>query len=1122
MTPPHADRALGEVQHLFAEHALANWPDCRLLDRFIHNRDEAAFAALLERHGPTVLRVCRSVLRDAHDAEDAFQATFLVLACAATKVRNQASIGSFLHGTAYRVAVKARARLLRRRTVEKEAAAMHTTAIASGANEHECEAALHEELSRLPERLRRVVVRCHLEGQTHAQAAAELGCPAGSVSRHLCRAVELLRERLAARGLLAPAALLGGAAAARAAVPAALAQATLKVIGQYVAGSALVGGSSVPAVALAKEALKSMSVLKLKALLVVLLLAGLAASSAALFARPAAAPAERSAALAPGGAPGEKDEPVRGFDRFGDLLPANALARLGTVRLRQGSQVKALAFTRDGQELVSLGNDSSLQLWQVPSGKEVGRLPGAAEAGRIIYAVAFSDDGKTMATADDDKGKDTYKITFFDCNPGRPGEQRPPTLGRDRFHFKAAEGIAYFLAFLPDGNLLGGSSDGRVFLWDLDGKEVRHFGAAGPVEHAFAIAADGKRLAITDRGTDRGADVTVWDVAKGVELNKLTGHQNVSSMAFAPDGKTLAVGDGTNTIRLWDVAAPKVTARLVGKKAADQTRGVDDAVTGLAFTPDGKTLLSVGDYGDGTVRVWDVEGGKESRQFKGQLGDGHRLLLSPDGKTLAVTGMNATIRLFDLATGKPLDAALGSQGAVYAVAVAPDGKQAATAGSDGVVRLYDRATGQELRSFRAHGPQAFGLAFSPDGKHLVTSGAYEPAKLWDLGELKEVRPVAGALGSVRGVSHLALSPDGKKVVLTTNEPAVQLVDVATGKVEQTLAKALIDQVAFSPDGKRLLGGGFDRTLHVWDLATGKEFWSAANANAIASVAYTPDGKQVMAGTYGGHIHVFDAANGQEVRTIQHQGVVRALAVSPDGRLLAAGADAPVVFLYELATGELVQRFNGHTSNVWSLAFAPDGRSLVSGSFDATALVWDLTGKELAAKQREPLSDDELDARWTALGNAQAEEAYQAVLSLANAPKQTVPFLRKQLGQSDPADAKAVAKSLAELDDDKFDVRQKASQALGRLGKAVEADLRRERDTTQSPEVKHRLDELLDKLSGGAGGVKSDERLRSRRLVAVLELAATPETKELLEHLAKKGASEELRQHAKGALERLAR
>jgi WD40 repeat protein len=164
---------------------------------------------------------------------------------------------------------------------------------------------------------------------------------------------------------------------------------------------------------------------------------------------------------------------------------------------------------------------------------------------------------------------------------------------------KPEEGYPRLLTFLPDGNMLGATHDGRVYLWDLDGKEVRRFGKPdATADLAFAVSADGKKIAVGNAG-----NVVLWDVTKGVRLVTLAGHPKVSSLAFSPDGKTLAAGDETNTIRLWDVAAGKVMAGLVGEKARGQTRGVGDAIHALAFSPDGKTLMSTGDYGDGTIRV---------------------------------------------------------------------------------------------------------------------------------------------------------------------------------------------------------------------------------------------------------------------------------------------------------------------------------------------------------------------------------------------------------------------------------------------------------------------------------------------------------------------------------------
>jgi RNA polymerase sigma factor (sigma-70 family) len=1106
MTSTRAERLQGEVRDLLAEHALAEWPDCRLLERFVRYRDEAAFAALLDRHGPTVLRVCRAVLREAHDAEDAFQATFLVLACSAAKVRDGAALGSFLHGTAYRVAVRARARAARRAASEKEAALMRAEAVGPEPGRHDVEAALHEEVSRLPERPRRVFVLCHLEGKTHAQAAAELGCPPGSVSRHLRRACELLRERLGARGVLAPAALLG-AASARGAVPAALAQATLRAVGQHVAWATLVGGSSAPAVTLAHEVLRAMTTYKLKGLLVLLLLIALAAGGAALFARPGAAPAVLPPLPQPDQPTPETGAPAPALDRHGDALPPGAVARLGTVRLRHGGDVLALAFSRDGQALASVGDDRTLRLWQVPGGQECGRVSGQQN---YVNAAAFSRDGKLLATVDA-----AGSLSLYEFRPAG-GERRRAEVGPRRLQFKPEAGTVRFLAFLPDGSLVSGAVDGRVYLWDATtGKELRRFGnPADDKVHSFALSPDGKKLAVGCRDSD----AVLWDVSAGEKLCALPGHAKVHSFAFSPDGRTLATGDESNTIRLWDLETRQVTARLVGVKAPHQPGGMGDAIHALTFAPDGKTLVSAGDYGDGTVRVWDVRAGTERRQLKGQHGDGGLLALSSDGRTLAVAGANHTVRLWDVTTGKELDGDLGSQGSVRAVAVAPDGARVAAAGSDGVIRLWDRATGREIRSFRAHRQRVSALAFLPDGKRLVSSGEYDAARLWEVATGKELRSFAGAEDNTRGVTHVCCPADADKLALTTYLPSVHLVDVESSQVKHSLKGRLCSRVAFSPDGKLLAGGGDDPLLSVWDAATGEEKWSAKPGGPVVAVAFAPDGRAVAAGVYGKGVVLWDAATGREVRHLPFgNGAVRAVAISPDSRLLAAGGDTNEVTLYELATGQAVQRLPGHAGFVWSLTFAPDGRSLVTGSWDATALVWDLSGRELAQKQRGPLTDAELTARWDALSRAESADAYPAVLSLANAPKQSVAYLRARVAADKLPDPKVIARWLADLDDEEFEVRETASRELARLGKAAEAELRRARAAPPSTEVRRRLDELLDKLGAGAA-----ESVRWQRVVAVLELAGTAEARELLEQLATKAAGEDVRRQAKGALDRLAK
>lgn len=221
--------------------------DRQLLETFVARQDPSAFGSLVDRHGPAVLRVCRFVLRDPHDAEDAFQATFLVFLRRAPSIQDPERLGKWLCGVAYRVAVRARARAADRRRREERKAAMAatTSAPASDRDEHweELGPALREELDRLPEKYRAPLLLCYLEGLTHEEAARHLGWPVGTVKVRLVRARRELRSRLD-RGKLGGALLLLLMLPKRtpAAVPESLASATVEAMSR-VGG----GGTATPA-----------------------------------------------------------------------------------------------------------------------------------------------------------------------------------------------------------------------------------------------------------------------------------------------------------------------------------------------------------------------------------------------------------------------------------------------------------------------------------------------------------------------------------------------------------------------------------------------------------------------------------------------------------------------------------------------------------------------------------------------------------------------------------------------------------------------------------------------------------------------------------------------------------
>ncbi|MGE3803128.1 MAG: RNA polymerase sigma factor [Gemmataceae bacterium] len=246
-------------------------PDQQLLERFLRSGDADAFAALVQRHGGLVWGVCRRVMAHEQDAEDTFQAVFMVLARKARTIRSKEALGPWLYRVAYHLGVKARGRQARRREREREAMAAEREQARdveppdSEPLRRELLASLDRELSQLPARYRAAVVLCDLQGKSHEEAARELDCPLGSMSRQLQRGRELLRERLVGRGIALSAATLGACLAdtARASAPAALMQQTIRNSVQFAAGGS-VDDAARPAADLASGALRSMSISKFK------------------------------------------------------------------------------------------------------------------------------------------------------------------------------------------------------------------------------------------------------------------------------------------------------------------------------------------------------------------------------------------------------------------------------------------------------------------------------------------------------------------------------------------------------------------------------------------------------------------------------------------------------------------------------------------------------------------------------------------------------------------------------------------------------------------------------------------------------------------------------------------
>ncbi len=603
------------------------------------------------------------------------------------------------------------------------------------------------------------------------------------------------------------------------------------------------------------------------------------------------------------------------------------------VQTGHAGPIYSVAYSPDGKILASSSEDQTIKLWNVETRREILTLPGI---GRIM-SIAFSPDGKLLASSGDAGNLNVWDVRS----------------GKKVWSYSQSMSIPA-VVFSPNGKYVAAWSQDLI-IWDAStGKEIRRLDGMGKysawmglnngqVFRPLEFSPDSTKIAALNEGR-----LKLFDVNSG---KKIRGYSQYSfrAMAFSPDGKIMAVdeiklldeGEG-NKVNIWDVAKEKLLGTLPGHSKT---------IGSIKFSPDGRFVATASH--DKTIKLWDVATRTEIKTFSGHQDWVNSIAFSPDGKTLAsasgslyYSSNDNSIKFWNVSTGESLGGLVGQRGKNFSLAISADGKKMASFVTDtnqSVLSIWDLSIGQKLHTFKIPA-WLLSVSISPDGNKFVTADRNGMATIWDINTGQKLDSFKCHDDTVFSA---VFSPDGNKLAAGgAGDFGIRVWDLASKRQLQVLKghKENILNLVFSPDGKYLVSGGLDKRVLIWDLGRGVQLTNLINISSLkidevpaqsslldklgegqlfggSNVAFSPDGKMLAIGVGGYGI----ARVGNEDKVVKIQNEVR---------------------VYNFAGKEEIYKLTGHRATVQSISFSSDNQFLVSGSADGTIIQWDMkTGQK---------------------------------------------------------------------------------------------------------------------------------------------------------------------------------